>query len=75
MQVRLILIRSVEYHLQQILMRKLRHTRPFRHVFWEVKYSVTIMMLRDLHEVLRSSVREQIHPLEAMSKRVSSRRS
>jgi len=60
--VRLVLIGSIEDLLKQIAVRCKSHTRPVGYIRRQIKQSVAIMMLRDLHKVLRASVCEKVDP-------------
>ena len=59
---RLILIGSIEDLLKQIAVRRKSHTRPVGDICRQIEQSVAIMMLRDLHKILRTGVCEKVNP-------------
>jgi hypothetical protein len=61
MQVWLIPLGGVEDHLQQVHVRKLRNTCAFSDVLGQIKYRISIVVLRDLHEVLGASIRKEVN--------------
>ena len=58
----LILISSIEYLLKQITVRHKSHACPVGDGSRQVEQSVTVVMFRDLHKVLCTSIREEIDP-------------
>lgn len=58
----LMLICSIEDFLEQVSVRWEGYARPIRDVRRQVEDGIAIMVFRDLHEVLRTSICKKVHP-------------
>lgn len=59
---RLVLVSSIEELLQQITVRRQSHAGPVRNICRQVEDGVSIVVLGDLHKVLRTGICKQVDP-------------